>query len=347
MESVLYIGTDKGVFTVRSRDSRSWEVAEHGLRLWDICELAQAPDAPNKVYAGTRGDGLWVSEDFGKTWSKPSRGNRGPGKVRSVTIDPHDAKRIYVGAEPIDVYVSEDEGKTWDRFRSLWDLPFIATIPYPVKAIEPHVRDVTIDPTDPKTIYAALQVGYIAKSTDGGKSWTILNKDVDCDVHTIAIDPKDAQHLLIATGGHDARRGTVPGRALYESPDGGETWKPMAMNLTHNYSVPLAHDPHDPRHVYSAVAHGQPPLWGRRPSGAEGSLIHSRDGGKSWSLMENCFEHEDFADVIVADDAVPGLVYTACRSGKAYASQDSGETWQPLGFKLDVTDISTMTLAHA
>ena len=347
MDSILYIGTDKGVFTARSRDSQAWEVVNHGLKAWDICELAQAPDAPNKVYAGTRGDGLWVSEDFGKSWKKPSYGKRGPGKVRSVTVDPHDPRRIYVGAEPIDIYVSEDAGKSWDRFDSLWDLPSIATIPYPVAAIEPHVRDVTVDPSNPDILYAALQVGYIAKSTDRGKSWKILNKDLDCDVHTIVIDPVDPRHLLVATGGHDSRHGTVKGRALYDSPDGGENWTPIAMNLTHNYSVPLTHDPRNPKQVYSAVAHGQPPLWGRRASGAEATLIRSSDGGRTWSSVAQGFESADFTDAIVVDDAIPGLVYTACRSGKAYASQDAGETWQALGFQLNVEDVSTMTLAHA
>ena len=93
MDSVLYIGTDAGVITARTHDHQRWEILEHGLKTWEISELAVSPQCSNKVFAGTRGDGVWMSEDFGKTWTKPSYGKRGPGKVRSVTIDPHDCRR--------------------------------------------------------------------------------------------------------------------------------------------------------------------------------------------------------------------------------------------------------------
>ncbi|MBA2690776.1 MAG: hypothetical protein H0U63_08235, partial [Burkholderiales bacterium] len=242
MDSVFYIGTDQGVITARSHDQHSWTITEHGLKNWEIPEVAVSPENPNKVFAGTRGDGVWVSEDFGKSWKKPCYGKRGPGKVRSVTIDPHDSRRLYAGCEPIDVFSSEDEGKNWVRFDSIWNIPFIATIPYPLATVEPHVRDVTVDPTDPNILYAALQVGYIVKSTDHGKSWQLLNNNFDCDVHTIVIDPSNSQRLVIATGGHDFRKGRVPGRALYTSEDGGESWAPAAMNFPQEYSVPLTAD---------------------------------------------------------------------------------------------------------
>ena len=51
-----------------------------------------APDKiADKVFAGTRGDGVWVSEDFGASWKKPCYGKRGPGKVRCLAFDPRDA----------------------------------------------------------------------------------------------------------------------------------------------------------------------------------------------------------------------------------------------------------------
>ena len=144
MESILYIGTDRGVIAARSRDNAAWQVADRGLRQWEVSELAVSPLEPNKVFAGTRGDGVWLSEDFGKTWTKPSYGRRGPGKVRSVTIDPHAPKRLYAGCEPIDVFVSEDEGRHWRCLDSLRALPFIEGLTFPLPTTEPHARDVEI-----------------------------------------------------------------------------------------------------------------------------------------------------------------------------------------------------------
>ena len=90
MASILYLATDEGVVTLKSEDGRYWKVEHHGLKDWQVPEVAVSPAAPNKVFAGTRGDGVWLSEDFGATWKKPSYGKRGPGKVRCLSFDPLD-----------------------------------------------------------------------------------------------------------------------------------------------------------------------------------------------------------------------------------------------------------------
>ncbi len=102
MASTLYFGTDEGVVTVTSQDGQSWKVENQGLKNWSVLK------APNRVFAGTRGDGVWLSEDSGATWKKPCYGKPGPGKVRCLTIDPHDTNTLYAGTEPIDVFVSRD-----------------------------------------------------------------------------------------------------------------------------------------------------------------------------------------------------------------------------------------------
>ena len=347
MDSVLYIGTEQGVVTARSPDNRSWEIVERGLKNWAVPELAVSPDGPNKVFAGTRGDGVWLSEDFGKSWKKPCYGKRGPGKVRCVTVDPHDSRRLYAGCEPIDLFVSEDEGKNWHRFDAIWDIPFVETVPYPVATVEPHVRDLAVDPSDSSILYAALQVGYILKSSDGGNSWKLLDDNVDCDVHTIVIDPSNPRHLFIATGGHGARSGDAPGRALYISQDAGDSWTPAAMNFSNEYSVPLSLDPADPKRVYSAVANGPPGGWRRRDSGAESTFIRSKDGGENWEAVEGGIASKDFPEAIVVDDEISGRLYAGCRNGNFYASDDGGDTWGAMDIDLDVSDLRSVELVHA
>jgi photosystem II stability/assembly factor-like uncharacterized protein len=346
MDSLLYIGTDAGVVTVRSRDRQSWEILEHGLKRWEISELAVSPQCANKVFAGTRGDGVWMSEDFGKTWSKPSYGKRGPGKVRSVTIDPHDPRRLYAGCEPTDVFMSEDEGRTWVSFDTIWKLPSIATMPYPLTSVEPHARDVTVDPTDPAVLYVALQLGYIIKSTDGGRTWRLLDDKVDCDVHTIVIDPADPRRLVIATGGHDSRLGRAPGRALYTSDDGGVTWTPTAMNFTQEYAVPLTRDPHDPDRLFAALAAGTQGRWRRRDSGAESVLIRSDDGGKTWHPAGAGIDGRQYPEAIVVDGARAGRLYAACRNGDLYATDDAGESWRAMRLNLKVADVPALAVTH-
>jgi photosystem II stability/assembly factor-like uncharacterized protein len=308
MASILYLGTDNGVVTLKSEGDRSWKVENHGLKDWSVPEVAVSPSAPNRVFAGTRGDGVWLSEDFGANWKKPCYGKRGPGKVRCLTIDPHDANILYAGTELIDVFISRDAGKSWNRLDSVWDIPWIQTIDYPVATVEPHVRDIVIDPNDPKTMYVALQVGYMLKTTDGGARWELLNKEVDADVHTIVLHPQNTNKIYVATGGHDARKGTTKGRALYSSDDGGKNWQPMAAEFREEYSVPLAIHPTKTNILYSALANGQPGQWRKHPMN-------------------------------------PDRMYAAQQNGDLFGSEDSGASWFKLSLK--VAEVSDMKAAHA
>ena len=334
MASILYVGTDEGVVALKSDDGRDWTVTAHGLRDWEVPEVAVSPQAPNRVFAGTRGDGVWLSEDFGATWKKPSYGKRGPGKVRCLSFDPHDPNTLYAGTEPIDVFVSRDGAKSWDCIDSVWNIPWVSTVTYPVAAVEPHVRDITIDSRNPQTMYVALQVGYMLKTRDGGKSWELLNRNLDCDVHTIVLHPEDGEKIFIATGGHDCRAGKAPGRALYSSADGGQTWAPMAADFKEEYSVPLAIHPKKANVMYSALANGQPGQWRRRQSGAEAFLIQSTDSGKTWHKLDGALSqaNQSFVESLAFDPVNADWMYAAQRSGDLFASRDSGTSW----FKLNV-----------
>ncbi len=346
MESVLYVGTEDGVTVARSQDGRDWQVTAQGVDGWDIPEVATVAASPNTVIAGTRGDGIWISEDFGESWAKPNRGRRGgPGKVRCVTVDPTNPRRLYVGCEPIDMFVSEDFGQSWLRVESVWDDPFIATIPYPGAAVEPHMRDIVVDPSDPDTLYAALQVGFMLKSTDGGETWRLLNKGLDCDVHTIVLDPHNPRHVYIATGGSDSRKDNAPGKALYVSDDGAESWTPLAMNFAETYSVPVTLDASAPGYVYSAVASG-PPGSRRRDPNYHSIPIRSKDGGKTWDPLnlEGDFSRS-FPEAIVVDDENPGRVYMAFDDGSFYLSENQGDSWEPLNLKLP--SVENVKLTHA
>ena len=213
MGTVLYLATAEGVLTVTEGEAQSWGIGQRGLKTWNVNEVAVEPSAPNRVYAGTRGDGVWRSDDFGETWTKPNRGRVGPGKVKCVTIDPHDANTVYAGGEPIALWVTLDAGENWEEIASVREFPGVSEVDYPVQAVEPHVRDIVVDAKDRDTMYLNLQVGHIMKTTDGGATWTILDKEVDADAHMLVSRTDDPSRLYLSTGGHSHRLGTAPGRS--------------------------------------------------------------------------------------------------------------------------------------
>jgi photosystem II stability/assembly factor-like uncharacterized protein len=342
LETVLHCATGKGVYTVTKDTTGNWDIRNKAHLDWSVPKIAWHPARRERVFAGTRGDGVWVSDDFGETWSKPCYGKQGPGKVRCATVDPHNADRLFAGTEPIGILVSDDAGESWRTLDSLWSVPGIGQITYPVSSVEPHVRDIVFDSNRPGTLYAALQVGYMLKSTDDGASWQVLDKGLDADVHTIVIDPSNTDCLFVATGGHDYRKGTAPGRSLYKSVDAGESWSPTAMEFQQEYSVPLAMHPNHPEIVYSALANGTPGQWKGQPRGAEAIVIRTQDSGKTWESLERGLAETNgtFAEAIVLDPDDPRHVYAGLRNGEIYASDDGGDSWKNLKVELpNISDI--------
>lgn len=347
MAVFLYLGTEEGVVVLSSPDRRDWKIENQALGDWSVTSLAVTPSAPQRAYAATRGDGVWSTDDFGRHWRKPCYGKPGPGKARSVSIDPHDPHILYAGAEPLDLFVSEDEGNNWRRLDSIRKVPRVESITYPVPTVEPHIRDIAVDPKDKQKIYVALQVGYLLKTTDGGRKWRLLDKGLDADVHTIQIDPENTEKLIVATGGHDSREGRVKGRALYMSDDGGENWEPTAMNFSQEYSVPLVRHPKNHDMLYSALAHGHPGLWGKRPSGPEAVLVRTQDRGRTWNRVDGKTTGlgKKFFEAIAIDDVESHFLYAASHEGDVYLSDDEGSGWGKLDIQLPaVKDLKAVTV---
>ena len=349
LETVLHCATSKGVYTLTKDTAGTWDIRNHAHADWSVPKLGWHPARPERVFAATRGDGVWRSEDFGDTWSKPCYGKPGPGKVRCATVDPHNANRVYAGTEPIGIFVSDDAGASWRTLDSLQSVPGMAQITYPVATVEPHVRDIVFDPNRPGTLYVALQVGYMLKSTDDGATWQLLDQGLDADVHSIAIDPRNTDCLFVATGGHDYRKGTAPGRSLYKSVDAGASWSPTALEFQQEYSVPLAIHPNQPDILYSALANGTPGQWKRQPRGAEAIVIRTHDSGKTWEALDGGLSKTKgiFAEAITLDPSDPSHIYVGLRNGEIYASEDSGESWQNLNVELpNISDIKCVGRLH-
>ena len=345
MGTVLYVATNEGVLTVKNSGA-DWAVESHGLKNWDVNEIAFQPDNPLVVYAATRGNGVLRSDDGGETWNKPNRGKAGPGKVKCVTIDPHDYNTVYAGGEPIAVWVTHDRGESWESLDGILDVQGIGDVDYPVPAVEPHVRDVVIHANDKNTIYATLQVGYMVKSTDGGKTWNLLDNAVDADAHQLVSRADDPDRLYLSTGGHSHRLGEAPGRALYRSLDGGVNWLPMALEFEQEYSIPMVTDPRDEDVVYSAVAYGNPGQWRQRETGAGAALIRSKDGGETWQELNTTADISRFyAEAITLDPEDPDNIFVATRQGQLFGSTDKGETWASLGVQVpEVSDLKAATV---
>ena len=113
----LYAGTQHGLIVWRSTAGGWQEVARHfedGI----IDSIHGCKESPENVFVGVTHDGLYRTQDTGKSWTKVLDGD-----IRSVTVDPTDDQVVYSGVEPVALFRSEDGGDSWQAITSLKDLP--------------------------------------------------------------------------------------------------------------------------------------------------------------------------------------------------------------------------------
>lgn len=180
----------------RSSDGgKTWEdVHPEGLPGLDVHGFAADPrfrDA-SVLYAAVAGEGLYRSEDGGRTFEQVSRGV-GPA-VYGLSVT---AAGYVLAAEQRGLRVSYDGGRTWTLL------------------LEEPLVGVSARPGEGDTILATGAAG-IFRSTDVGRTWTLIL-------------PLERGAGPIAWAGSEPDVGYAVGldRRLYRTRDAGVTWSPV------------------------------------------------------------------------------------------------------------------------
>lgn len=190
--NTAYAGTRYGGALKSSNGGSSWNPINNGLAANDVYALVADPSAPSLVFAGTE-MGLFVSHNDGTSWERPS-GNL-PGRLVSELVFSGDA---LLAVTDLGLYHSDNSGASWQEPTT--NLPSV-----PIYML--HVG------SPPGTVYAGTALG-LYKSPDDGDTWAAWGSGLgDVNVHALAIDPEDANHMTA---------GTTAG--LFVSTDGGTNW---------------------------------------------------------------------------------------------------------------------------
>ena len=112
---VVYAGSVAGLY--RSEDGgKTWYVvSDEGLV---VNSIVLHPQRPNRIVLGIEGDGVYLSNDRGKTFTRTSDGLHNL-RIAAVTPDPLEKDRVYAavvfGGAASGIYRSNDAGKHWEK----------------------------------------------------------------------------------------------------------------------------------------------------------------------------------------------------------------------------------------
>ena len=324
-KTLIYVGAEaSGLYRKEAGESR-WENLTRGMApSAQARAIAIHPENPDVVFAGTQ-RGVYRSQDRGDNWE---RMNLTEGRVVwSLKFHPNNPQVMFLGTEGSEVFKSDDGGENWQ---------YMATISNPDSvqmAFATRILGLAIEANSPDHMYAALEVGGAARSSDGGKTWQLANSqfagDVDLmDLHGVTIGSPDSNAVFISN-----RVG------VWRSQDQGDSWQNLQFqrfsDISYSRGVEVA--PNDPNTLYACV--------GLNFGSEAGGVLRTTDLGETWERFDKGVTPQSTTFGIAINEHQPEQVYFCTRKGKVFGTHDNGASWKE--HELPETAINVKAVACA
>jgi photosystem II stability/assembly factor-like uncharacterized protein len=296
--SIVWVGTGEA----NNRQSSSWGNGVYrstdGGKTWQHLGLAEThhigrivvhPTDPNVVWVAAAGKlwgpskerGVYKTTDGGATWKNVLFINEDTG-VSDIAVDPvspgtaiaaaYQRRRTvfgYSGSGPGGgLYKTTDGGATWKKLEKglPWDPNARPTTPpTDPEAMKQIGRiGVAIYRRDPSVVYALVEHvnGGTFRSDDKGESWTKMSDT----------NPRASYYSQIRIDPNNDQRLWVMGANMFNSDDGGKTFRQNLVQRIHGDHHALWIDPRDSNNMVL---------------GSDGGIHFSRDRGRTWDFTNN------------------------------------------------------------
>ena len=209
---------------------------------------------------------------LGASWYEQSNGLT-ERHVRWLAYHPDVSDCEFAGTEPAAIFVSQDGGESWVERPEVADLrdEFSWWLPY-----SPEAGCVRGFAFHGRHAFAAVEVGGLLCSDDGGDSWQLAAGSngrpqfgrpaeglIHPDVHSIEVHPTNHNWLFAPTGG-----------GFYASRNGGGQWQALYQDC---YVRAVWVNPNNSQEMVLGPA--------ENASGQNGRIEHTTDGGQSWQQL--------------------------------------------------------------
>jgi hypothetical protein len=286
----VFLSTNSGASPVYGG---SWTPVNFGLLNKDVLSLAVGSNGAEAidVFAGTTGNGVFVSSDNGASWTQVNSGLRNL-SVLCLAVSPNgaDGSNLFAGTNGLTgVFISTDNGTSWT--------PADAGLPNAI------VQCLAVNPngTGGTKLFAGVYGEGVFLSTNNGTSWTKVNSGLqNTYIHSLAVNPS-------GTGGTKLFAGTYNG--VFLSTDNGASWTEVNSGLT--------------RYVYCLVVYGTNLF-----AGTYNGVFLSTDDGTSWAQVSTDLANTHVQSFVVNPEGIGGPnLFAGTISGGVYRSTNSGASW--------------------
>jgi photosystem II stability/assembly factor-like uncharacterized protein len=256
------------------------------------------------------------------------------GRVAAIDAVDQDGRiTVFVGAASGGVWKSVNGGTT---YKPVFDRQSVQSI-----------GAVTIDPSNPKTVWVgtgeawmrnSVSVGDgVYKSTDGGENWTNVGLKDSEHIAKILVDPTNGDNVLACASGHLWDDNDE--RGVYKTTDGGKTWKKVLAGANGSSGCALmAMSRQEPKTMYAAMWDFRRQGWTFRSGGPGSGLFKSADGGDHWNEINDSnakgLPAKPWGRLAIAvAPSKPQVVYANVEAEKGrglYRSDDGGANWTKL-----------------
>src|SRR5437667_6582683 len=259
------------------------------------------------------------------------------GRISAIagTREPSGKITLFVGAASGGVWKSDDGGT---RYRPVFDEQPVQSIG--AIALDPkNAKNVWVGTGESWTRYSVSIGDGIHKSTDGGETWTHAGLNNSERIAQIVVSPKNSDTVYAAVPG--ALWSDSPDRGLYQTTDGGKTWKLIlkGANLSTGCAS-VAFDPTNPEVMFASLWDFRRKGWEYRSGGSSpdqpssSGLFRSNDGGATWTEItpENNkgFPKKPYGRLAIAiapSNAKRVYAFVESPDSALFVSDDGGATW--------------------